>query len=250
MYTGVFDTAMSLQGSAVTYRRPLNFSQLLPTQGVGRKPVPTLDAMPLIKIFTRQPESVPSASELLPRLLEIWNVPARVIKVLVIRADDWSDATGEAVYADVRAKATPERTPEAVQAAVKAMASLFESYGLVANVRVELYDPALQHTYHSRGKDNRCARTVSSRGVRGTSRGTALQPALWSVSPRWHYTVLQAIRRRLVCTLQCDTWIRSAVDLLTGLAISLATRAVIENHALTLFAAARHDASPLLLHGS
>mmetsp|Transcript_13186 Transcript_13186/g.19033 ORF Transcript_13186/g.19033 Transcript_13186/m.19033 type:complete len:103 (-) Transcript_13186:362-670(-) len=97
--------------------------------------------MPLLKIFAQKSLRVP-ATTLAPALQKIWNVPADVLKVLVLPTHDMSG--DEDLYIDVRAKAKPERTQEVVDTAMKEMKSLFTEHGYKTNIRVELYEPSLQ----------------------------------------------------------------------------------------------------------
>ena len=139
--------------------------------------------MPLIKIFTRATCELPSVEELVPRLRKIWAVPSHIMKVLVIHVDDWSESASEDVFIDVRAKRTEARTHDVVQAAVLAMGQLFESHELKANVRVELYEPSLQHSYQSgsgsssnSGSEKRFASSSSVHRVASSASSAALRP--------------------------------------------------------------------------
>mmetsp|Transcript_37014 Transcript_37014/g.81071 ORF Transcript_37014/g.81071 Transcript_37014/m.81071 type:complete len:103 (+) Transcript_37014:104-412(+) len=97
--------------------------------------------MPLLKVFSSRALRV-SADSLHAPLQKIFNVPADVLKVLILPTHDMSGK--EDLYIDVRAKAKPERTQEVVDKAMVDMKELFGQHGYTANIRVELYEPSLQ----------------------------------------------------------------------------------------------------------
>eukprot|EP00854_Cymbomonas_tetramitiformis_P014611 gene14611-17265_t len=106
--------------------------------------------MPLIKIFTKSATNLP-LSEIHAELIKIWNVPADVLKLLVVPVLDWApDAKNETMYVDIRAKQKPERTDEYVKNAMHMVTILLEKHGHRPTVRVELYDQNLQHLTRSK----------------------------------------------------------------------------------------------------
>ena len=116
--------------------------------------------MPVIKFLSTLPATLPQLSSLAPRLCEIWRVPSDALRLLNVKAFDVHTSAAEqgaTVYVEVRAKAKPERTDRAVEAAMAEMSELLAEHGHQADVRVELFDPALTHSYF-RGKDSRFSR--------------------------------------------------------------------------------------------
>lgn len=213
--------------------------------------------MPLIKLFTRDSAALPPVDVYLPRLLEIWNVPAHIMKVLVMNVADWSYSAGESLYIDIRAKATPARTPEAVQAAIKEMVSLFEAHGLTTNIRVELYEPGLQHSHQSGPGSNNADGTCSGPGQSkqslsaSSSRPSTLSaPALrrdWRAA-----APIAALRRAAARGREflhsCEWMTRSNDDLLAGAAFSVLMRACMGSREIqaTLLPATHHTPTALL----
>eukprot|EP00239_Pterosperma_sp_CCMP1384_P002391 CAMPEP_0197850216 /NCGR_PEP_ID=MMETSP1438-20131217/14660_1 /TAXON_ID=1461541 /ORGANISM="Pterosperma sp., Strain CCMP1384" /LENGTH=58 /DNA_ID=CAMNT_0043463259 /DNA_START=301 /DNA_END=474 /DNA_ORIENTATION=- len=55
--------------------------------------------------------------------------------------------SGETIYVDIRAKAKPERTPEWTKGALAQTGELMEKHGHKANIRLEYYEPSLQHAW-------------------------------------------------------------------------------------------------------
>eukprot|EP00930_Biecheleria_cincta_P024978 TRINITY_DN17826_c0_g1_i1.p1 TRINITY_DN17826_c0_g1~~TRINITY_DN17826_c0_g1_i1.p1 ORF type:complete len:188 (-),score=40.08 TRINITY_DN17826_c0_g1_i1:221-784(-) len=111
--------------------------------------------MPLLKVFTRNSLRV-SASELHEPLCKIWGVPNSVLKLLIFKVDDMSSLSGEDVYIDLRAKATPARTKDVVQGNIEKMSKLFYDHGHAANIRIELYEPSLQSAFWKAPKTKVC----------------------------------------------------------------------------------------------
>ena len=94
---------------------------------------------------------LPPVATLYPKLQEIWDVPASVLKVFVAHTNDCSARPGETLFVDVRAKAKPDRTPTAVAHKMKQMGLLFKTHGHNANIRVELFEPSLSQSYMEQG---------------------------------------------------------------------------------------------------
>ena len=237
--------------------------------------------MPLIKIFTRDRDQFPSVEELVPRLQEIWAVPAHIMKVLVIPVDEWSESASEDVFIDVRAKRTEARTHDVVRAAVEAMGRLFESHELKANVRVELYEPSLQHVYQSGGSSGsgsgggggdgttrEGARSSSGTDAIASSASSAVWPPTRRIDRMASRLTDVSSWRELAraagglpagggCPLQgeqmlprssCAEWMRYVGEALTSVALSWLLRTCMASNAQLGFAdhSAAHDPRALL----
>mmetsp|Transcript_1458 Transcript_1458/g.1860 ORF Transcript_1458/g.1860 Transcript_1458/m.1860 type:complete len:115 (+) Transcript_1458:110-454(+) len=98
--------------------------------------------MPLVKIFARQTLQKPiRLATLQSSLCQIWNTKPDTTKLLLQRVDDWTDDSfREDVYVDIRAYGKPERTREMVLEGMKDVQGAFRQEGLIANVRLEVYD--------------------------------------------------------------------------------------------------------------
>ena len=108
--------------------------------------------MPVIKFFASPQHlaTLPRLATLAPRLQEIWRVPSSALRLLAVQTHDVATTAardGATVFVDVRAKAKPERTPEALQTYMAAMTDLLAEHNHRADVRVELFDASLAHSY-------------------------------------------------------------------------------------------------------
>jgi len=105
--------------------------------------------MPLVKVFRRagpHPNGFPTAASVHQAMTKIWDVPESVCKILIQELPDWSCTEGESVYIDIRAKAKNDRTGPALEIKMQQIETFFRINGHIANIRVELYDPTLQHS--------------------------------------------------------------------------------------------------------
>lgn len=98
--------------------------------------------MPLVKLFARKTLSKPiNLSSLQQKLCSIWNTKPDTTKLILTRVDDWTnDSFQEDIYVDIRAYGKKERTRDMVMEGMQKVQKAFGEEGLVANVRLEVYD--------------------------------------------------------------------------------------------------------------
>ena len=74
-------------------------------------------------------------------MCKIWGTTPSTTKLMLFKASSWTTHPyDEDVYVDIRAKATPSRTRDLVLDNMGDIQEAFKEHGLVANVRLEVYD--------------------------------------------------------------------------------------------------------------